>query len=201
VERACRDDQAEGNSHSEHAEQLGQLYLGRPAARHAQTIRSHRGATDDVRVLYLVQRQPQRQEARLHAQDARCPAQHPSKSSEKHMRRLQSDIKGRARRRDISPSYRATDLEAQRGRHHPAVVVQSHREDCMLRATRTSTSSHRQELQGTQNPLAESLRGIEEQAGARSRHARAHSPVHHTSMAARATHLHRQRRRQGPRTP
>jgi hypothetical protein len=123
VERACRDDQAESNSHSAHAKQLGQLHLGRPAARHAQTVRSHRAATDDVRVLYLVHRQPQRQEGRLHAQDARCPAQHPSKSSEKHMRRLQSDIEGCARRRDVSPSYRAADLEAQRGRHHPAVFV------------------------------------------------------------------------------
>jgi hypothetical protein len=96
VERASRDDQTKGHSHSAHAKQSRQLYLGRPAARHAQTIRSHRAPTDNVRLLYLVQRQPQRQEARLHAQDARCPAQHPSKSSKKHMRRLQSDIEGRA---------------------------------------------------------------------------------------------------------
>jgi hypothetical protein len=53
-------------------------------------------ATDNIRLPYLVHRQPQRQEAWLHAQDIRCPAQHPSKSSEKHMRRLQSDIEGRA---------------------------------------------------------------------------------------------------------
>lgn len=46
----------------------------------------------------------------------------------------------------------------------------------MLRATRAGTYSHRQELQSTQKPVAESLRSPEEQAGARPRQARAHPP-------------------------
>jgi hypothetical protein len=58
MEGADRDDQTKGNSHSAHAEQPGQLHLGRPIARHAQTLRSHCAPTDDVRLLHLVQRQP-----------------------------------------------------------------------------------------------------------------------------------------------
>lgn len=88
-------------------------------------LRSRQVSTDphDVRLLYIAQCRPQRQETRLHAQDTGRPAQHPSKSSTKHMRSLQSDLEGRARRGQISASYRAADLEAQCGRHYSAVLV------------------------------------------------------------------------------
>jgi hypothetical protein len=58
IEGADRDNQTKGNSHSAHAEQPRQLHLGRPIARHAQTVRSHCAPTDNIRLLHLVQRQP-----------------------------------------------------------------------------------------------------------------------------------------------